>query len=208
MFRAEPLVRIRLLMLASEAPDAALELARFGVFSPAAHTPPELAESLADPYREAWLDAESRVSKLVERCGNMGELIIPEGAAAPTLADLDELNTWLKGVWNTCLSAHEGEARIQEEIRHLDALEDTLTKLERLNVDLAQLLRADGLLAVNIGSAARPTPSSPVRATVTTKCVACSPRRAGANCRYLRNCASTRRPRAPGWRRNASAWRP
>ncbi|KAF0100096.1 MAG: V-type H+-transporting ATPase subunit I [bacterium] len=152
MFRAEPLVRIRLLMLASEAADAALELARFGVFSPAAHTPPELAESLADPYREAWLEAESRVSKLVERCGNMGELIIPEGAAAPTLADLDELNAWLKGVWNTCLSAHEGEARIQEEIRHLDALEDTLTKLERLNVDLAQLLRADGLLAVNIGS--------------------------------------------------------
>jgi V/A-type H+-transporting ATPase subunit I len=152
MFRAEPLVRIRLLMLSSEAPDAALELARFGVFSPAQYAPADLTETPAEAYRDAWLEAESRVSKLVERCGNIGELVIPEGAAAPTLADLDELNTWLKGVWNSCLAAHEGEARIQEEVRHLDALEETLGKLERLNVDLAQLLREDGLLAVNIGS--------------------------------------------------------
>ena len=152
MFRAEPLVKIRLLMLASEAPDAALELARFGIYSPAQHAPAVLAESPAEAYRESWLDAESRVSKLVERCGNMPEFSLPEGAAAPSLADLEELNAWLKGVWNACLAAHEGETRIQEEVRHLDALEETLGKLERLNVDLAHLLRPDGLLAVNIGS--------------------------------------------------------
>ena len=156
MFRAEPLVRIRLLMLATEAPDAALELARFGVFSPASCTPAELTEALAEPYRDAWLEAESRVSKLVERCGGLDALEIPEGAAAPTLADLEELNHWLKGVWNACLAAHESEASIQEEIRHLDALEETLGKLERLNVDLSQLLRPDGLLAVHIGSLPAP----------------------------------------------------
>ena len=114
MFRAEPLVRIRLLMLASEAPDAALELARFGIFSPAQYAPPALSESPAEAYREAWLEAESRTTKLVERCGGIGDLVLPEGAAAPTLADLNELNEWLKGVWTACLSAHEGEARIQE----------------------------------------------------------------------------------------------
>ena len=152
MFRAEPLVRIRLLMLATEAPDAALELARFGVFSPAPCTPAELTESLAEPYRDAWLEAESRVSKLVERCGGMDDLVIPEGAAAPTLSDLETLNQWLKSVWTACLAAHESEASIQDEIRHLDALEDTLGKLDRLNVDLSQLLRSDGLLAVHIGS--------------------------------------------------------
>ena len=95
MFRAEPLVRIRLHMLASEAPDAALELARFGIFSPAQYASEALTESPAEAYREAWLEAESRVSKLLERCGNMGEMVIPEGAAAPTLADLEELNKWL-----------------------------------------------------------------------------------------------------------------
>lgn len=152
MFRAEPLLRIRLLMLASEAPDAALELARFGVFSPAPHAPEALAEATAEAYRETWLEAESRLAKLVERCGMTEPPDIPPGAAAPTLEDLNELNAWLREVWKTCLSCHEGEARIQEELHHLDALEDTLGKLERLNVDLAQLLRSDGLLAVRIGS--------------------------------------------------------
>ncbi len=152
MFRAEPLVKIRLLILASEAADAALELARFGIYSPAQHAPAALAESPAEAYRDAWLDAESRVSKLVEHCGKLPEFTLPEGAAAPTLADLDELNIWLKGVWGACLAAHEGESRIREEVLHLDALEETLGKLERLNVDLAHLLRPDGLLSVNIGS--------------------------------------------------------
>jgi V/A-type H+-transporting ATPase subunit I len=50
------------------------------------------------------------------------------------------------------LACHESEAQIADEGSHLDALEETLAKLERLNVDLAHLLRADSLLAVNIGS--------------------------------------------------------
>ncbi|MEW5768806.1 MAG: V-type ATPase 116kDa subunit family protein [Pseudomonadota bacterium] len=152
MFRAEPLVRIRLLMLATEAADAALELARFGVFSPAPCAPTELAEAPAEAYREAWLEAESRVARLVERCGIAGEPVLPGDAAAPTLANLEELNAWLREVWNICVAAHEGEARVQEEVRHLDALEETLGKLERLDVDLGELLRVDGLLAVHIGS--------------------------------------------------------
>ncbi|MGA8391325.1 MAG: hypothetical protein WB775_04250, partial [Burkholderiaceae bacterium] len=152
MFRAEPLIKIRLHILASEAADAALELARFGIYSPARHAPEQLPENPAAVYRETWLEIEARTAKLVEHCGNLSPLLIPEGAEAPTLADLEELNIWLKEVWNTCLSAYEGETRIAEEIRHLDALQETLGRLEHLNVDLAYLLRPDGLLAVNLGS--------------------------------------------------------
>ncbi len=156
MFRAEPLLKIRLLMLATEAPDAALELARFGMFNPAENEHADfqltLDESPAENYREAWLQAESRLTKLVEQCGGLGELVIPEDAAAPSLADLQELNEWLKTVWTTCMTEHEAEMRTQDDQRHLEALEETLEKLELLNVDLSQLLRPDGLLAVNIGS--------------------------------------------------------
>jgi V/A-type H+-transporting ATPase subunit I len=152
MFRAEPLVKIRLHMLASEVADAALELARFGIYSPAQHPPEILRENPALAYREAWLEAEARTVKLAERCGDLAGPSMPEGAQAPTLLDLEELNNWLKEVWVTCLAAYEGEVRIADEIRHLDALQDTLGKLEHLNVDLARLLRPDGLLAVNIGS--------------------------------------------------------
>lgn len=161
MFSAEPMVKIRLLMLASEAPDAALTLARFGVFNPSSFAagvgaeralPELLPDSPAERYREAWLDAESRLSKLLEQCGDGGPLHVPEDAAAPSLADLQELNIWLKEAWSACLVCHDSGERIQEERKHLDALEETLTKLERLNVDLARLLHSDSLLSVNIGS--------------------------------------------------------
>lgn len=152
MFRAEPMLRIRLLLVASEAADAALELARCGVYSPAQCAPAALDEKPADAYREAWLEADARVAKLAERCGALGPLRIPPGIEAPTLDDLRELNAWLRTVWDACLAAHEGEHRIEEELRHLDALQETLDKLHRLDVDLAQLLRPNSLLAVNIGS--------------------------------------------------------
>ncbi|MGK2953283.1 MAG: V-type ATP synthase subunit I [Thiobacillus sp.] len=152
MLRAEPLYRIQLLMLASEAQDAALALARFGVFNPAPCALEALDQSPAIAYREAWLEADARLSKLLAQCGDTGPLAIPADAEAPALTDLEELNAWLKDVWTACLACHESEEQIVEAHGHLDALEDTLAKLERLNVDLAHLLRADSLLAVHIGS--------------------------------------------------------
>ena len=152
MLRAEPLLKLQLLMLASEAQDAALALARFGVFNPAPCELDTLTESPTVAYREAWLEAGARLAKLLEQCGDTGPLEISEEAEAPTLADLEELNAWLKDVWTACLACHESEAQIADEGSHLDALEETLAKLERLNVDLAHLLRADSLLGVSIGS--------------------------------------------------------
>jgi V/A-type H+/Na+-transporting ATPase subunit I len=152
MLRAEPLYRIQLMMLASEAQDAALALARFGVFNPAPCALEALGESPAIAYREAWLEADARLSKLLAQCGETGPLAIPADAEAPALADLEELNAWLKDVWTACLACHESEEQVTEAHSRLDALEDTLAKLERLNVDLAHLLRADSLLAVHIGS--------------------------------------------------------
>lgn len=152
MLRAEPLLRIQLLMLASEAQDAALALARFGVFNPAPCRETAFAESPAAAYREAWLEAEARLSKLQEECGDTGPLNPPADAEAPSLADLQELNHWLKDVWKDCLDCHENEARIEDARSHLGALEDTLAKLEGLNVNLAYLLRPDSLLSASIGS--------------------------------------------------------
>ncbi|MBU4498693.1 MAG: hypothetical protein KKG40_00640, partial [Gammaproteobacteria bacterium] len=152
MLRAEPLLRIQLVMLASEAQDAALTLARFGLFNPALCRVEALTESPAVAYREVWLEAEARLSKLLDACGDTGPLDLPDAAEAPSLADLQEVNHWLKDVWIACSDCHENEAQIEEVRSHLAALEDTLAKLEGLNVDLAHLLRPDSLLAVNIGS--------------------------------------------------------
>jgi V/A-type H+-transporting ATPase subunit I len=152
MLRAEPLYRIRLVMLTSELQDAALTLARFGVFNPAPGHLEAFDEAPAVAYRDAWLEAETRLTKLQEQCGVAGPLEVPEAAEAPTLADLEELNSWLKTVWVACMDCHERELQIEDARKHFEALEETLAKLERLNVDLARLLSADSLLAVNLGS--------------------------------------------------------
>ncbi len=152
MLRAEPLLRIQLMILATEAQDAALALAEFGVFNPAACTLDALAESPAERYREAWLEAQTRLSKLLEQCGDTGTLQIPGDAEAPALTDLEELNEWLREAWIACLACYESETLIKDALNRLTALEDTLAKLERLNVDISHLLRVDSLLAVNIGS--------------------------------------------------------
>lgn len=156
MLRADPLYRIQLLMLASEAQDAALALARFGVFNPAPFASTSLAGTPAAAYREAWLEAETRFSKLQAQCSDAAPLAVPEDAGAPTLADLEQLNAWLKEVWVACLSCHEDEVRIAEARAHLAALEETLGTLERLNVDLAHLLRPGSLLGVSLGSLPSP----------------------------------------------------
>lgn len=166
MFHAEPLLKARVLMLASEAPDAALQLARLGVFNPCdlRQEPIETAtfdatafqaafpEAPAAAYREAWLEAHARLDKLLQQCGRSGALDVPAKAEAPSLRDLEELNAWLKEVWTACLACQDGETRIEDERKRLDALANTLNTLEVLNVDLAHLLRDDGPLAVHIGS--------------------------------------------------------
>lgn len=152
MLRAEPMLKAQLVLLASEAQDAALTLARFGVFNPAPGTLAVLAESPAADYREAWLEAEARLFKLLEQHGDTGPLVLPAEAEAPALADLLELNTWLKQAWVACEACRDNTAQIEDAHHRLDVLEGTLAKLERLNVDLAQLLRVNSLLAVRIGS--------------------------------------------------------
>lgn len=114
MLRAEPLLRIQLLTLASEAQDAALALARSGVFNPAPARPDALAEAPALAYREAWLEATARLDKLLAQCGDTAPLDLSEDMEAPTLADLEELNTWLGAVWNACLSCHDSAMQIEE----------------------------------------------------------------------------------------------
>jgi len=152
MFRPEPMLKLRLLMLGSEAQDAALLLARAGSFCPAALAPVELQESSASDYREIWLEARARLDKLLEHFNNLPEVDLPAGAEAPNRADLEELNDWLKEVWTDCHTAHEAELRADEEHRHLETVEATLNRLAHLDVDLGPLLRPDGLLNINIGS--------------------------------------------------------
>ncbi len=150
MFRAQPMTRVTLWLLASEAPDAALLLARHGVFAPVSARDQRMPEAPAEHYREVFQEADSRLGKILEHCG--GEMPpIPADAVAPNLAELNELNDWLKTLWQTCSSTSQAEQRIEEERKRLAALRETFTRLEALDLDISRLFNADSLLDARLG---------------------------------------------------------
>lgn len=150
MFRAQPMSRVTLWLLSSEAPDAALLLARHGVFAPVSARDERMSESPAEQYREVFLEADSRLSKILEHCG--GEVPpVPEDAVAPNLGELNELNDWLKELWQTCSATSGAELSLQEERKRLAALQETFARLETLNLDISRLFKPDSLLNVRLG---------------------------------------------------------
>jgi V/A-type H+-transporting ATPase subunit I len=150
MFRAQPMSRVTLWLLASEAPDAALLLARHGIFAPVSARDARLPEAPAEHYREVFQEADSRLGKILEHCG--GDMpAIPDDAVAPNQAELDALNDWLKTLWQTCSATNLSEQRIEEERNRLSALRETFARLETLDLDLSRLFKPDSLLDARLG---------------------------------------------------------
>jgi V/A-type H+-transporting ATPase subunit I len=159
MFRAQPLVHMTLWCLASEAPDAALLLARHGVFCPVAYKDEALPENPAASYREVFLEADARLTRILDQCGLSGEVVPPPDAVAPDLSEIQALNDWLRELWQVCSRCKESELRLEEEKRRLAGLRETYARLERLDLDLSRLLRSDSLLDARLGQ----VPSANVR---------------------------------------------
>jgi V/A-type H+/Na+-transporting ATPase subunit I len=150
MFRAQPMSRVTLWLLASEAADAALLLARHGVFAPLSARDERMPETPAEHYREIFQEADSRLSKILEHCG--AEMpAIPGDAVAPNLLELNEVNEWLKTLWQTCSTTNLVEQRIEEDRKRLTALQETFARLESLNLDISRLFKPDSLLDARLG---------------------------------------------------------
>jgi len=154
MFRALPMLRVKLWCLASEAQDMALLLARHGVFNPAAEADAPLPAEPGSEYREVFEEAEARMAKIVGYCG-LGELPpIPADAIAPNLRELRGINGRLREIWQDCSASQENELRVADERKRLATLEATYAHLKGLDVDLSRLLGAGSLLDAHIGQVA------------------------------------------------------
>ena len=156
MFRALPMSRIQLVVLASEAQDAALLLAQFGHFSPvpldeeaARHFP----DQPGDEYREVYLEAEARLGKISEMCGHHECAPLPTNAIAPNLRELQGINNRLRDLWRQCSTCSDKGRRIEEDLHRLSALRESFARLKALDVDLSRLVRPGELLDIRIGQA-------------------------------------------------------
>jgi V/A-type H+-transporting ATPase subunit I len=149
MFRAAPMARVTLWFLTSEAQDAALYLARHGAFAPA---PPEvgLPETPTANYREVFLQAQSRLEKLLEHA-HAPMPPVQEDAVAPTLPVLQAVNEELKTLWQDFSGVADRAEQIREEQRRLGVMRESFARLQGLHVDLSRLFHPDSLLDVRIG---------------------------------------------------------
>ncbi len=151
MFRAQPMSRVTLYCLTSEAQDAALLLARHGLFGLAADENVSFPESPGDEYRETYLEAEARLAKIGELCGHLEVPPIPPDVIAPNLRELKGINNRLRELWQKCSACAEHGQKIEEDLHRLAALRDTFERLKTLDVDVSRLLKVDSLLDSRIG---------------------------------------------------------
>jgi V/A-type H+-transporting ATPase subunit I len=156
MFRALPMSRVQLLVLTSEAQDAALLLAQFGQFGPAPldeEATRHFPEQPGEAYREVYLEAQARLDKISQLCGHDACAPLPPNPIAPSLRELQGINDRLRELWRQCSACAEKGQRIEEDLRRLATLRESLSRLKALDVDLSRLVRPGELLDVRIGQA-------------------------------------------------------
>lgn len=147
MFQAKTMRKIELLCLASESQEMALLLARHGGFSPAGAT----GNRPGQRYRDIYLEAAARLHKILQTCDLQAPLTIPVDAIAPNERELTGINNRLREIWQSCSGSQERELRLEAEKIRLATLRETYARLSALDVDLARLLRRDGLLDSRLG---------------------------------------------------------
>lgn len=155
MFRARPMSRVTLYCLTSEAQDAALLLARHGLFGLATDENVAFPESPGEEYREIYLEADARLAKIGELCGHLDIPRVPPDAIAPNLREIKGINNRLRDLWQKCSACADQGRKIEEDLRRLAALRDTFERLKTLDVDVSRLLKADSLLDSRIGQVPR-----------------------------------------------------
>ncbi|MEW6132785.1 MAG: V-type ATPase 116kDa subunit family protein [Pseudomonadota bacterium] len=163
MFKPLSMQHVSLWVLNSDAPQASLLLATYGIFTPEKSQAWErdLPETPGDRYAEVFAEAKARLNKILEHYGPTplaGKEIefedaaaLPAGPDAPTLDELQEWNAWLGELWNVASRCEEEKRRINEALEHNASLLSSLEHFRKLDIDLAWLARPKRFLQTRIG---------------------------------------------------------
>jgi V/A-type H+-transporting ATPase subunit I len=164
MFKPLRMQHVTLWVLKSDAPQAALLLATYGIFTPEKSQAWErdLPETPGDRYMEVFSEAQARLTKIVDHFGPapLGDRRkeyedmrnLPAGPDAPTLDQLTEWNAWLGELWNTASHCEEEKRRIAESLERNANLLNSLKHFKALDIDLSWLARPKRFLQTRIGT--------------------------------------------------------
>lgn len=166
MFKPLRMQHVTLWVLKNDAPQAALLLATYGIFTPEKSQAWErdLPETPGDRYMEVFSEAQSRLTKILDHFGPapLGDRHreyedmrnLPAGPDAPTLEQLIEWNAWLGELWTTASHCEEEKRRIAEALERNTSLLNSLAHFRALDIDLSWLIRPKRFLQTRIGTVA------------------------------------------------------
>ena len=156
MLRPERMQRVSLWLVRTDAPAAALALAESGAFNADAgdRFRVELPDLSEHPYRETFLEARSRLDKLLE--------LVPGIKSAATLAaspeqpvppgELTALAQRLGELWALAFAADEAIQALATEAARIEHQLDTLASFADLDMDLGRLSAEHRFLDVRLGT--------------------------------------------------------
>lgn len=166
MFKPLRMQHVTLWVLKNDAPQAALLLATYGIFTPEKSQAWErdLPETPGDRYMEVFSEAQARLTKILDHFGPapLGDRHReyedmrnhPAGPDAPTLEQLIEWNAWLGELWTTASHCEEEKRRIAEALERNTSLLNSLAHFRALDIDLSWLIRPKRFLQTRIGTVA------------------------------------------------------
>ena len=166
MFKPLRMQHVTLWVLKNDAPQAALLLATYGIFTPEKSQAWErdLPETPGDRYMQVFSEAQARLTKIQDHFGPapLGDRHrehedmrnLPAGPDAPTLEQLIEWNAWLGELWTTASHCEEEKRRIAEALERNTSLLNSLAHFRALDIDLSWLIRPKRFLQTRIGMVA------------------------------------------------------
>lgn len=167
MWRPERMQRVSLWLVRADAPAAALALAESGAFN--ADAGDRLRIELPDlgeyRYRETFIEARSRLDKLLELVPDIGTAtaapvasvakdLPPESPVAPN--ELAALARRLEELWARAFAAEEAIQALTAESARIDHQLDTLASFAGLDLDLSRLSSEHRFLDVRLGTVPSP----------------------------------------------------
>lgn len=165
MFKPLRMQHAMLWVLRSDAPQAALMLATYGIFTPEKSRAWErdLPETPGDRYLEVYAEAQARLTKILAHYGHDQEeaeepkpvLNRPAGVPTPDAPSLEELsgwNDWLGELWNVASECDEDKRRHAEALERTQNLMRSVEHFRALDIDLGWLVRPKRFLHTRVGT--------------------------------------------------------
>ena len=160
MFKTQRMQHVSLWVLRSEAPQAALLLATYGIFTPEQSQAWErdLPDTPGDAYMQVYAEAHARLTKILSHFGEETLPAVPAAVEiqtdldAPTLEGLHEWNAWLGELWNAASRCEEQQHQLKEDMAHTESQLNLLTHFRALDIDLSWLARPKRFLQTRIGT--------------------------------------------------------